>query len=1345
MFRYSKALMFQLVAIFLAWMLMNMHVSPAVSSPLPPETGALGELVRLPGHILSALKGATPVAPLPGAEADPVTLTVVLKRTDQAGFDRYLHEVYDPASPEFRHFLSQGEITARYGPTPEAYEDVLAYLQQNGFTLVHGSANHMTLTVRSTRAQAESAFGVHIGDFEAGGRRFFANDTDPMVPRDLALKIQALAGLVQIAPRGAVKELPATTSTQVTLVQAAQIGFVGAFKVFVSYLLLPATILGIENGIGAVGVSVAVWLWILITLYNVHSPTGAGQKIGIPAFSSFRMSDVADGLALAGLPANLIGQVNQVDVNGGAPLGRDQTDVLLAITTILALAPGAQVVVYDAPFTGPGTSFQALFNAMINDGVTIISNSFSYCEDETTLADVQSIDALLVTAAASGISVLNATGDTGMACHDGSANTVAVPASSPHATAVGGTSLTVGPGFTYGGESWWDGSGQIPPTGQGGFGVSRFFSRPAYQNSLITSPMRSIPDVVAPANPDFGPSVCEADAGGCPTGRAYGGTSLATPIWAAFIARINERAGHPLGFLNPLLYPLAGTGALHSAASMGTDEAHVGLGSPNANLLELALAGIIPGPVDAALSVVARHSSPDPRVPFFGTVPADGSTAASIAVRLRDANGDTVAGKTVTLSASPGSHVVINPPSGVSSVDNGAIVFTVTDATVESVTFTATADGVTLAQTATVQFIGPPPTAASISANPTTVTADGGSSTTITVTLQAQGHGVPGKVVTIAQGNGSSQLAQTTAATDATGQIKFTATDFVAEAVTYTATDITDGLPIPGSATVNFVNPSGFCATFGRVGLGTAAAGYAVTTFVSGFPNDCFTNAGPIGLAFDAQGTLLVGDVFNNVLYKFGPQGGTAGLATQVGPVLSNGNNLAGLAFTKDGRLYAALQQNPGKVVELDPTNAAVLRTVVNFNNATALATDPISGDLFVSNFDGVQRISNFANGPGTLTPYFSSEFTDGIVFAPDGTLYVKSGCCPDFVARVAGTNTANPGAATIIAYVDEGDGMALEANPADPSKPFLYVNRTNGIITRIDTSALPATPTDPCGSACTDIYTGGTRGDFVTVGADGCLYATQSERVIKVTKADGSCSLLPVNPAPQLVLAPQTITPSPAQGTPETFTASFRNLSVPTGTPVTLAVIGPNLQALLERTDATSQAAFTYAGTFTGTDALVATATVGTQTLTSNVAQVTWTAGPHTTFLSLNTSRSSGPVNTPLPLTATLVDVSASPAAVVPNATLHFALAGQTCTGTTDSTGKASCAITPQVAAGAYPLNADFLGTNSLLASSASKTVDLVTVSPVQQGFKNSDFCTYSKGPLPAGACPASSSIRTS
>jgi hypothetical protein len=73
------------------------------------------------------------------------------------------------------------------------------------------------------------------------------------------------------------------------------------------------------------------------------------------------------------MPASLLGQVSQVDVGGGAGLGSDESDVLLGIEAALTIAPGAQVVVYDGPSTGSGAGFQALFNKMINDGVTVIS------------------------------------------------------------------------------------------------------------------------------------------------------------------------------------------------------------------------------------------------------------------------------------------------------------------------------------------------------------------------------------------------------------------------------------------------------------------------------------------------------------------------------------------------------------------------------------------------------------------------------------------------------------------------------------------------------------------------------------------------------------------------------------------------------------------------------------------------------------------------------------------------------------------------------------------------------------------------------------------------------------
>ena len=99
--------------------------------------------------------------------------------------------------------------------------------------------------------------------------------------------------------------------------------------------------------------------------------------------------------------------------------------------------------------------------------------------------------------------------------------------------------------------------------------------------------MRSIPDVASNADPRHGYMICQASAGGCPSGLVYGGTSAAAPLWAAFAAMLNQAQGSNLGFLNPQLYPLAGTNVFRTAASMGSDFAHVGLGSANLPKLEM--------------------------------------------------------------------------------------------------------------------------------------------------------------------------------------------------------------------------------------------------------------------------------------------------------------------------------------------------------------------------------------------------------------------------------------------------------------------------------------------------------------------------------------------------------------------------------------------------------------------------------------------------------------------------------------------------------------------------------------------------------------------------------------
>jgi len=195
----------------------------------------------------------------------------------------------------------------------------------------------------------------------------------------------------------------------------------------------------------------------------------------------------------------------------------------------------------------------------------IISQSWGTTENDlfnpAGLEVIKNFQDFYFRAAAEGVTVLAATGDTGSTNFqlDGatlfSVPVVVFPASSPLVTAVGGTSLQADANGNYQAETVWNNGGAS------GGGISQFFDEPFYQFTLTKADQallkkhRGIPDLAFEADPvliyvGFFPN---------PNNAGFffiNGTSLSSPGWAGAIADVNQLAGHSLGFLNPKLYLL---------------------------------------------------------------------------------------------------------------------------------------------------------------------------------------------------------------------------------------------------------------------------------------------------------------------------------------------------------------------------------------------------------------------------------------------------------------------------------------------------------------------------------------------------------------------------------------------------------------------------------------------------------------------------------------------------------------------------------------------------------------------------------------------------------------------
>jgi kumamolisin len=345
---------------------------------------------------------------------------------------------------------------------------------------------------------------------------------------------------------------------------------------------------------------------------------GTGQTIGIIELGGgYRPEDLQNYFDRLGLPVPIVIPVS-VDGASNSPTTADSDDgeVVLDIQVAGACAPGARIVVYFSKNDRASNGFLDALTKAVHDNEnnpSIVSISWGGSEDPNAAGFQAQFDQVLQEAALLGVTVCVASGDDGAAdtgpkAWDGKPH-VDFPASSPFALACGGTRLLSG-GSSIASESVWNQheaeidqfTGPDGSFGSSGGGVSRTFALPNYQNSAnvptAADPAgfkgRGVPDVAADGDPASGYNIL-VDGIATP----IGGTSAVAPLWAALIARINQKLGGRVGFLNPQIYSFpANSGGFNDITrgdnrctfqtfnSVGFDarpgwDACTGLGSPN--------------------------------------------------------------------------------------------------------------------------------------------------------------------------------------------------------------------------------------------------------------------------------------------------------------------------------------------------------------------------------------------------------------------------------------------------------------------------------------------------------------------------------------------------------------------------------------------------------------------------------------------------------------------------------------------------------------------------------------------------------------------------------------------
>jgi subtilase family serine protease len=472
------------------------------------------------------MRSAPEVEPLDPSKSLTVSLGMVLR--DASGLQAAVDSVSDPRSPSYRKYMTPEQIADTYGATTADYERVLDWARSRHLAIAT-HRNRFSVEATGKVADLEAALHVRLSyRLRPDGTRFYAPDEEPAVDADLPI------------------EHVGDLENYVLPVHAAQGG----------------------GGSGAGGARTGT------DFRNAYAPcttlTGTGQTIGVwgdTGSNGFLQSDVAVYFrqTMLAFPQPLPVIVSGQPALPAAPSLEGTLDVEM----VLSMAPSAQVVFFR------GTPDHILAAMADRPDILQLSSSFfPPALDPSAMHDVAAL-------ALQGQSFFEASGDNGGRTPGYFAGGTALKAQA--VTNVGGTALLMS-AYDYDSETAWIGSTGTVMSYSGGGGVPM----PPYQVAFATPQnatfgmYRNMPDVAAEAANIAIYRTPDPTTGTVHPENVWG-TSAAAPLWAGFMALVNEQAyaqGLPsVGFANPALYALA-----EKPASYAADFHDVTAGSTTTNM-----------------------------------------------------------------------------------------------------------------------------------------------------------------------------------------------------------------------------------------------------------------------------------------------------------------------------------------------------------------------------------------------------------------------------------------------------------------------------------------------------------------------------------------------------------------------------------------------------------------------------------------------------------------------------------------------------------------------------------------------------------------------------------------